>query len=179
MDFKSVKDRRANSGNILKVFFIVGALLIALGTSLKARSNNTFPQKEIQENGSAEILKEIYEEVRELGYRENEAFIKREFHLDLDRHATNSEEHVLVLSYNVGEKEKLVVQVTYFETKENNLIKYAKDIKFISCYIDQDKIQMDKCDYDKKEIKSVLKQILEGIQEEKKLFKLIKHNNKP
>lgn len=179
MVFKSVNDRRAYWGSLLKVFFMVGAVLMAFGISLTARGYNIIYQNNVQDNDSAEFLKEIYEEVRELGYRENEAFIKREFHFDLDKHATNSEEHVLVLSYNVGDKERLVVQVTYFETKNNNLIKYAKDIKFISCYISQDKIQMDKCDYDKKEIKLVLKQILEGIQEEKKLFKLIKHNNKP
>ncbi len=37
-----------------------------------------------------EILKEMYKEVVELGPYENENFIKREFHIDLDSDENNS-----------------------------------------------------------------------------------------
>ncbi|NOR53229.1 MAG: hypothetical protein GQ536_03975 [Candidatus Aminicenantes bacterium] len=123
------------------------------------------------------ILKEIYKEVSELGSRKNENFIKREFHFDIDENDTNSEEHIVVLIYDVGDRERMVVQVTYFKSRgNNNIIKYAKDIRMVFCSLKKDIIEIEKCDYDDKEIKSILPKILEGIRAEKKLFKLIKGN---
>ncbi len=122
-----------------------------------------------------QILKEIYKEVLELGSRKNENFIKREFHFDLDKNDTNSEEHVVVLIYDIGDRERMVVQVTYFVSRgNNNIIKYAKDIRMVFCSIKRDIIEIEKCDYDDKEMKSVLPDVLEGIREEKKIFNLIK-----
>ena len=121
-----------------------------------------------------EILKDIYKEVSELGKRKNENFIKREFHFDLDENPTNSEEHIVVLIYEIDKRERMVVQVTYFEAEDIKYpIKYAKDIRLISCHIASEKLEIDKCDFNKKEMKPILVDILKGIQEEKKLFKLI------
>ncbi len=121
-----------------------------------------------------DILKEIYKEVSELGKRKNEDFIKREFHFDLDQNPTNTEEHIVVLIYEIDRMEKMVVQVTYFEAEGVEcVIKYAKDIRLISCHIASEKLEIDKCDFKTKEMKPMLTDILKGIQEEKKIFKLI------
>ena len=121
-----------------------------------------------------EILKDIYKEVSELGKRKNENFIKREFHFDLDENPTNSEEHIVVLIYEIDKRERMVVQVTYFETDRlTHSVKFAKDIKLISCSVDSEKLKIEKCDFNKKEMKPLFSDILKGIQEEKKLFKLI------
>lgn len=120
------------------------------------------------------ILKNIYKEVSELGKRKNEYFIKREFHFDLDENPTNTEEHIVVLIYDIEKGERMVVQVTYFETDGlRHSVKYAKDIKLISCHVDPEKLKIEKCDFSKKEMKPLFSDILKGIQEEKKLFKLI------
>ena len=122
-----------------------------------------------------DILKNIYKEVMELGKRENETFIKREFHFDLDENPKNTEEHIVVLIYEMNDKERIVIQVTYFESEGfRDSIKYAKDIKLISCFLDSEEIEIDKSDYDKKEIKKILPDILKGIKEEKELYRLIK-----
>ncbi len=129
-----------------------------------------------QNKDPSKILNEIYKEVSELGSRKNENFIKREFHFDLDKNETNSEEHVVVLIYDVGDRKRMVVQVTYFKSRGiNNIIKYAKDIRMVFCSLKKDIIKIEKCDYDDKEIKSILPKVLEGIRKEKKLYKLIKH----
>jgi len=121
-----------------------------------------------------EILRNIYKEVSELGKRKNEYFIKREFHFDLDENPTNTEEHIVVLIYDIEKGERMVVQVTYFETDGLiHSVKYAKDIKLISCYVDSEKLKIEKCDFSKKEMEPLFSDILKGIQEEKKLFKLI------
>jgi hypothetical protein len=121
-----------------------------------------------------EILKNIHKEVSELGKRKDEYFIKREFHFDLDENPTNTEEHIVVLIYDIEKGERMVVQVTYFETDGLiHSVKYAKDIKLITCHVDSEKLKIEKCDFSKKEIEPLFSDILKGIQEEKKLYKLI------
>ena len=120
-----------------------------------------------------DILKEMYREVKELGSYDNEDFIKREFHINLDGNDINKEEHVVVLINSVGGKERMLVQVTYFEPKKIRFIKYPKDIKVVLCHMKEDKIEIEKCDYSKKEIKSLLPNILQGIRDKKKILKLI------
>jgi len=133
-----------------------------------------FSKKPKQKKTSEDILKDIYKEVSELGKREKENFIKREFHFDLDENPTNSEEHIVVLIYDIEKREKMVVQVTYFEAEGFKYsVKYAKDIKLVSCHLDSEKLEIDKCDFSKKEMKTLFTDILKGIQEEKKLYKLI------
>ena len=161
---------------ILSKGIIAGAAIIYIFTSFaSSASYKSISTKTKEKNDPCKILKEIYKEVSEFGSRKNENFIKREFHFDLDKNETNSEEHVVVLIYDVGDRERMVVQVTYFEPRgNNNIIKYAKDIRMVFCSIRKDIIEIEKCDYDDKEMKSILPDVLKGIREEKKIFKLIK-----
>ena len=130
--------------------------------------------KDESKKSPEEILKDIHKEVTELGKRKNEYFIKREFHFDLDENPTNTEEHIVVLIYDIEQGERMVVQVTYFETDGlAHSVKYAKDIKLISCNLDSEKLKIEKCDFSKKEMEPLFSDILKGIQEEKKIFKLI------
>jgi len=123
----------------------------------------------------SEILKNIYKEVKELGPYENENFLRREFHIDLDGNATNKEEYVMVLSQNIDKIQKMVLQVTYFEQdKKNRFVKNAKETKEIKCeWIGKD-IKIKSCDYEEKKVNKVLSRILTGIQEKKRLLKLVK-----
>ncbi len=163
---------------ILSKGIIAGAAVMCIFTSFAGSSpNKSISIKTKEKKESCKILKEIYKEVSELGSRKNENFIKREFHFDLDKNETNREEHIVVLIYEVGDREKMVVQVTYFKSRGiNNIIKYAKDIRMVFCSLKKDIIEIEKCDYDDKEIKSILPKVLKGIIEEKKLYKLIKRD---
>jgi len=133
------------------------------------------PQRKKDTN---EILKEMYKEVVELGPYNNEDFIKREFHMDLDSDENNSEEHVVFLIQDQGEKEKMIIQVTYFEAKRTRIIKYAKDVKTILCHVKGDEIEIKKCDYSENDIKSLFPDILQGIRNKKKFLKLIDRKDK-
>ena len=124
---------------------------------------------------SSEILKNIYLEVKELGTYEDENFLRREFHLDLDLNATNKEEYVMVLSQNIDKIQKMVLQVTYFEQdKKNRYVKNAKETKEIKCEMIGEDFKIKSCDYEEKKLNKVLSRILTGIQEKKKLLKLVK-----
>ena len=125
-----------------------------------------------------DILREMYKEVVELGPYKDEDFIKREFHMELDSDENNSEEHVVFLIQDQGEKEKMIIQITYYEAKRTRIIKYAKDIKTILCYVKGDEIEIKKCDYSENDIKSLFPDILQGIRNKKKFLKLIDRKEK-
>ncbi len=126
----------------------------------------------------AEILKEMYKEVVELGPYNNEDFIKREFHMELDNDENNSEEHVVFLIQGAGEEEKMIIQVTYFEAPRTRIIKYAKDVKTILCHVKRGEVEIIKSDYSENDIKSLFPDILQGIRNKKKFLKLIDRKDK-
>ena len=167
-------DRRSFLRNIFKGTLIGAAAAHGFKSYAKSKFCESFIRTSKQKKDPNEILKEIYKEVKELGARDNEDFIKREFHIDLDGNEKNREEHVVVLSYYDGGKEKMIVQVTYFKSgKSSRLIKFAKDTKKVLCHIKGAQLEIINSDYNECEIKSLLPEILKGIREEKKFLKLI------
>jgi hypothetical protein len=122
------------------------------------------------------VLKEIHREVLELGYRQREAFIKREFFLDLDDDDQNKEEHVVILSCHLDGEEKMTIQVTYFQpVSKSKLVKQAINSMEILCSLRKGRITIEECDFAQEEISLLLPKILEGIKNKKKLLQLIKN----
>ncbi|HDY86804.1 MAG TPA: hypothetical protein ENH82_01670 [bacterium] len=171
-------ERRKFLRNFTKGIIIGVAAAHALRSYAKSSIYEVLTSTAQRKKDPNEILKEMYKEVVELGPYNNEDFIKREFHIDLDSDENNSEEHVVFLIQRVGDKEKMIIQVTYFEAKRTRIIKYAKDIKTISCYIKGDKIEIKKCDYSENDIKFLFPDILQGIRNKKKFLKLLERKDK-
>jgi hypothetical protein len=174
--------RRLNMDGKSRIFnkgIIIG---IAIGFVFISYSHNSgygsvAGKKKIKKNPQ-EYLKQIYSEVKELGSYENEAFVKREFHINLDENQENKEEHVVVLIYRVGDRERMIIQVTYFVSKrKRSPIKYPKEIRVILCSLKEDNLEIKHCDYAEKEIESLLPDILQGIQKKKEILKLVEHND--
>jgi hypothetical protein len=130
---------------------------------------------QVQKKDLKDIFMAVHKEILELDKRENEDFIKLEFHLDLDNDSIQQEEHVVILTQTLCNRDLMTVQVTYFQSKDN-IIKYPKDTKIISCYIKEDELEIKESSYDEKESERLLSNILEGIRAEKKLLKLIEIN---
>lgn len=163
---KSISNRFTTKKIYFKIFLFLSWALYFISAPFLTGS------EKIIDNDVKKILLAIHKEVLELGKRENEDFIKREFHIDLDGNALNHEEHIVVLSQTLCDRDLMTVQVTYFQSKDN-IIKYPKDIKKISCYIKEDDLEIKESAYSEKECKRLLSDILEGIRTEKKLLKLI------
>ena len=171
---KRKKRRELNLRTVLKAVFAGFIALHLVQLAAISMPGAILPEKKDMKREPESILKDIYEEVKELEKREEEPFIKGEFFFDLDENPTNTEEHIVVLIYEMDDKERMVIQVTYFESEGlRDSIKYAKDIMLITCLLKSDELKIDKCDYDKKEINKILPDILKGIKEEKELYKLI------
>lgn len=165
-------DRRSFLKNFPKGIIIGAVAVHAFKSNAESVVCETLTKKPRRIKDPTVILKEIYKEVVELGGYDNEDFIKREFLMNIDNNDWNEEEHVVVLIHKVGDREKMVVQVTYFGPIKN-FSKYAKEIKMILCYLKGNKLEIEKCDYSEKEIKSLLPDILQGIRLKKKLLKLL------
>jgi len=167
-------DRRFFLINLSKKVITGMALAYASKSYALSEFFKIFTENSNHKKDPCKILKEIYNEVLELGSYNEENFVKREFFIDIDRNDQNKEEHVVVLNSREGDKEKMIVQVTYFEPKRKNIIvRYAKNTRKILCFIKEEKIEIEGCDYDETEIKSLLPEILKGIRNKKKLLKLI------
>jgi hypothetical protein len=128
----------------------------------------------IQAKRSADLLWEIYEEVAGLERFVNNGFIKGEFHINLDGNDENKEEHIVVLNHFASGQEKMLLQVTYFESRrKNSPVKYAKSIREIECCVLKERVEIERCDYSEAEIRTLLPGILEGIRDKKKILNLI------
>jgi hypothetical protein len=158
----------------LKVFSCLAAFFF-LGFFAFSSHPETCKQETTSSDRHEEILKNIYEEVLELGNRDGEDFIKREFFMDLDGDKVNKEEQVVVLSHDDGNRKKMIVQVTYFHPrKSNKFIKHAIANKTVTCFIIDESLQVKSSDYTETELETILPEILNGIRDKKKLLKLIR-----
>jgi len=163
--------------DLLKRIIICLVAVCVLNSSAISSIYEPLTKKSKDKENPNEILKKIHKEVKDLGSEDKKGFINKEFHVDLDGDKTNREEHIVVLIYDALDKEKMIVQVTYFETKGNRTIKQAKETKDVVCFIKGDKVEIEKSDYNKKEIKPLLADILKEIRYTKKLLKLIDKKN--
>lgn len=120
------------------------------------------------------VLKKIYAEVKELGPYPSQTFIQHEFFAGApDDDDTNKDQHVVVLIQTIDGLEKMKIQVTYLErTKENRNVKYAREMKNISCRVAAGGVEIQSTDYTNREMDKLVSDILQAILNKKKLLKL-------
>ncbi len=120
------------------------------------------------------ILKEIYQEAAEMEGEDGEGFIEREFFIELDKNDENKEEHVIFLSQRIKDEEKVLLQITYFKPSETQTrVKYPRETREIVYYLRGEEVIFKECNFESGELELLLKDILKGIQNKKKLLKLI------
>jgi len=167
--------KRGRFGNTIHLLLRVSILFFVL--PLFAQEKTVSPERpEVDpKRDPAPLLLEIFNEVKELGFYENENFLRREFQMNLDGNDNNKEEYIMVFSQKRDGVERMLVQVTYFKPEKDNwMIKHAVETKEIQCNLDGDDVNIRSCDYGEKEARNVLGEILKGIRSEKELLKLIK-----
>ncbi|MFQ6070622.1 MAG: hypothetical protein ACE5LC_08885 [Candidatus Aminicenantales bacterium] len=154
---------------------ICPAVIIFFFTSLSLQAlDGDGQQGKKDEEKIISLLKDIYREVVELGAYKNDSFIKREFHVELDGRSENKEEHVVVLIQRLEDREKMLLQVTYFKPEGKSLtIKHADKMMRIVCSKEDDRMRIEKCDYVAKELNPLLSKMLQGIKKKKEILKLI------
>lgn len=168
-------ERRSSLRHFLKIFILGIILPFILFYSAESAVSISLVNAPNDEKSPEEILKEIYDEVIELGNYEEEDFLRRDFFMDLEDEDMNKAEHVVVLIHKEGNKEKMLLQVTYLESRrKESLIKYATSTKKISSFIDGNKVEIEETDCDQEEIRFLLPKILENIRLKKEYLKLIK-----
>ncbi|MFA9453083.1 MAG: hypothetical protein ACERK6_04135 [Candidatus Aminicenantaceae bacterium] len=164
-----------HAGKILRTCLAHGAVAVLMGILLIPSS--LIGQAQVKKQPEQALLA-IYKEVLELGYRDQEDFLKREFHFNLDGSMANREEHIVVLSHASGSGEKMILQVTYFgEDAHAGAVRYPKLTREISCLIQGNTIEIQESMFERDESLELFPEILKGIQDEKKYLKLLKRNN--
>lgn len=147
-------------------------LTLAAPGSGSSSSDRTFMG---QSSDARDLLLGIYQEVRELGFRAHEDFIKREFHFDLDGCRSNREEHIVVLSHREGAGDKMILQVTFFGDRIGpSHARLACDTREILSLVAGESLEITRCDFKDSEMTTYLPAILHGIREEKKLLRMVR-----
>jgi hypothetical protein len=149
-----------------------GILVIPMILSGSELSKSLYEARNYGKKDPVKIMRQIYEEVKELGKFPGDDFIKREFFVGKDDDDTYQNIHALVLIQNIEGIEKVTIQVTYFKPSENDrTVKYAENMKVICYALLKDEIAIIKSDYSEKERNKFLPQVLRAILGKKKLLK--------
>jgi hypothetical protein len=139
---------------------------------------SNLPSKSQQEMQVQKLLKEIHDEVVEIGVQVEDNFIKREFWMDLDGNEGNKEEHVVVMRHDDGHDLKMTVQVTYYmPDKGVHWVRFAHATKSVLCCIRKNGFDIYRSDYSSEEMTKLFPEILKGIRNKKEILKLIKKEN--
>jgi hypothetical protein len=168
-------DKEVKKTSLFFPGFITAALFIVFSMGYGDLNDMYRVKNEEKIRDPKKIIMEIYNEVEEMGQREGEDFLKREFHFDLDGRKENREEHVLIFSYFSKSQQIFSIQITYYEDEgSKNYQGMAIDIKDIDCLITDGAVEIKESSYSKEEMKTLLPQILQGIKKEKELLKMIR-----
>jgi hypothetical protein len=133
------------------------------------------PLESPQETQVQKLLKEIYDEVMEIGVEVEDNFIKREFWMELDGNEGNKEEHVLVMRHNDGHDLKMTIQVTYYmPDKGVHWVRFAHTTKSVLCCIKENGFEISRSDYSTEELTKLFPEMIKGIRTKKEILKLIK-----
>ena len=123
---------------------------------------------------SLQIMKSIYGEVKDMGFRPGETFIQREFFIGApDDDDTNKDISVIVFIQTVDGTEKMAIQVTYLErTKENPKVKLAKETRSIKLAVDHGGLRLERSDYNERDLVRLAEDILKAVRDKKRLLKI-------
>ncbi len=165
---------RTNLRDIFNLILVIFILIFFIGPSMALPVYDTSQSVQPKALIIQKALKDIHDEVIQMGSYGGDDFIKREFWFELDGVKENKEEHVLVLEHNDGLNLRMTVQVTYFtKDKSQRFIRYAEDTRTVSCWVKGECLEIDKSDYSDEEMETLLPGILKGIRCEKEILKLI------
>ena len=122
---------------------------------------------------AADVLKQIYVEVKDLGPYPGENFIKHEFFLGPADDDSYKNEHICILIQVVDGAERMRIQVTEMKNRPDNpRIQVAGKTRTITCSMAADSVlAILRSDYSDKEIARLAPDILRAVREKKKLLK--------
>jgi hypothetical protein len=122
---------------------------------------------------AADVLKQIYIEVKELGPYPGEDIIRQDFFLGPADDDSYKKEHVVVLIQVLDGAERMKIQVTEMLTRPDNpRIQLAGKARTITCSITKEGgLTVLRSDYTAKEIARVAPDVLRAVRDKKKLLK--------
>jgi hypothetical protein len=123
----------------------------------------------------ADGLRQIYNEVKEIGPRPGESFINHEFFLGPADDDTYKKEHIVVTIHAVDVGERMSIQITEMKTRTDNpRIQLAGRVRSIVCLVANDELTVVRADYTAHEVEGLAPDILRAVREKKKLLKMLK-----
>lgn len=118
-----------------------------------------------------EALKKIHLEVKGFDRYPGEDFVRRDFFVGPDDDDTNKDIHVSILIQETDGHEKMTIQVTFLERSPGDpRVRFAKLSRLLACLVNRNEIEIQKSDFEPKEIQKLAPEILRAIRDKKKLL---------
>lgn len=118
------------------------------------------------------VLKQVRDEVREMGSYPGEDFVRREFFVGEDDDDTNKDIHVNILIQALKSGEKMTLRVTEMAVDPGNpRARLARASKLVVCLFAGDRLEIKSSDYEDKELSRLAPEILTAIRNKKRLLK--------
>jgi hypothetical protein len=160
----------------MKRAFAVWCCSLAAAALLPAAASGGSPQARVdsQKGYPADGLRQIYDEVREIGRRPGESFVNQEFFLGPADDDTYKNEHIVVMIHAAEVGERMRIQVTEMKTRTDNpRIQLAGRVRSIVCLIANGGLTVVRADYTPREVEGLAPDILRAVREKKKLLKML------
>lgn len=123
------------------------------------------------ETQTLEIVKRIYEEVKDMEKYPGEDFVRGEFFVGPDDDDTNKDIHVSIVIQRMQAAEKMKIQVTFMERSPGHpQVSYAKSTRLVVCLVVGKTIAIDRSDFSDQEMKRLAPEILRAVRDKKKLL---------
>jgi hypothetical protein len=118
------------------------------------------------------LLKNIFDEVFELGPQAGEEIVRREFFVGQGDDDTYKDFHLVVLIQDVPGGRKMTLQVARLvPDPDHPRVKYGRDLKSVVCLLKGEGLVLARSDYAEKELASFLPELLRAIRDRKKLIR--------
>ena len=145
----------------------LGLVLLAAASWLTAQAEPKACDEDL-----TRLLNEIHVQVKEMGPHPGDLFIKRMFFVGEDDDDTNKDIHVGIAIQSEETYDKMTMQVAYMKRdRRNRRIATTIDSKLLSCRMEEGAVWLIKTDYEEKEMKEFLEELLRAILNKTRLLR--------
>lgn len=127
------------------------------------------------EAGTAKNLVRVYDEVRVMPPRPDEAFVRQEFFIGEDDDDTNKDIFVSIIIAKADAVPLMILQITWMEhAKSDSRVSFAKETKTLRCLFEPAGLRLEGARFGDRELGALAHGLLKAVLDKKRLLELLK-----
>jgi hypothetical protein len=127
------------------------------------------------ESGTVKNLTRVYDEVRVMPPRPDEAFVRQEFFIGEDDDDTNKDIFVSIIIAKADAVPLMILQITWMEhAKSDDRVSFAKETKTLRCLFEPAGLRLEGARFGDRELGALAHGLLKAVLDKKRLLELLK-----